>query len=194
RDGAVEVRIGFASKGYVRKGAPQKSGDVWVLRGTGGVEGAYAAIPRWYEAVGQRPPEGCDRAAMRARVIYSTGMKGPVEQHKRKGLGKGEYDGGFEAKREVLPALAALGANTVWIRPVNGGYNPDDYYCIDPETGTPDDFRDYVARAHAAGLLLSLGFDDFGYVPFFTDADWSLKRGELFRRRVAGGGRQASRT
>ncbi len=48
--------------------------------------------------------------------------------------------------------------------------------------------------AHAAGLLLSLGFDDFGYVPFFTDADWSLKRGELFRRRVAGGGRQASRT
>lgn len=48
--------------------------------------------------------------------------------------------------------------------------------------------------AHAAGLLLSLGFDDFGYVPFFTDAGWSLKRGELFRRRVAGGGRQASRT
>ena len=154
RDGAVEVRIGFASKGYVRKGAPQKSGDVWVLRGTGGIEGAYAAIPRWYEAVGQRPPEGCDRAAMRARVVYSTGMKGPVEQHRRNGQGPGEYDGGFAAKREVIPAIAALGANTVWVRPVNGGYNPDDYYRIDPEAGTPDDFRDYVARAHSAGLAL----------------------------------------
>ena len=43
--------------------------------------------------------------------------------------------------------------------------------------------------AHAAGLLLSLGFDDFGYVPFFTDAGWSLKRGELFRRRVAAAGK-----
>ena len=46
RDGAVEVNIGFASKGYVHKGAPQKSGDVWVLRGTGGIECAYAtAVP-----------------------------------------------------------------------------------------------------------------------------------------------------
>ena len=154
RDGAVEVNIGFASKGYVHKGAPQKSGDVWVLRGTGGIECAYAAIPRWYEAVGQRPPEGSDRAAMMARVVYSTGMKGPVEQHRRKGQGPGEYDGGFAAKREVIPAIAALGANTVWVRPVNGGYNPDDYYRIDPEAGTPDDFRDYVARAHSAELAV----------------------------------------
>lgn len=56
RNGAVEVTVGFASRGYVRKGTPQKSGDVWVLRGIGGLDGAFAMVPRWYEAVGQRPP------------------------------------------------------------------------------------------------------------------------------------------
>lgn len=154
RDGAVEVSVSFASKGYVRKGKPQKSGDVWVLRGSDGLDGAFAAIARWHEVVGQRPPEGSDPGAMMSRVVYSTDMKGPVEQRRRKGQGEGEFDGGFAAKREALPALAALGANTVWVRPVNGGYNPNDYYRIDPEAGTPDDFRDYVARAHSAGLAV----------------------------------------
>ena len=41
----------------------------------------------------------------------------------------------------------------------------------------------------AARHLLSLGFDDFGYVPFFREADWSRQRGELFRRRVVAAGK-----
>ena len=43
--------------------------------------------------------------------------------------------------------------------------------------------------AAAARHLLSLGFGDFGYVPFFRDSDWSRQRGELFRRRVVAAGK-----
>lgn len=150
--GTVEVAVSFNSRGYVRSGAPQKSGDVWVLHGTGGRAAALAKIPEWHAVVGQRPPVGHDRAKMLGLVLYSTGMKGPVEISRPSWASPGEYDGGFRAKREVLPAVSALGVNTVWVRPVNGGYNPDDYYRIDEVVGTPDDFRDYTARAHANGL------------------------------------------
>ena len=152
RTGTVEVAISFQSRGYVHAGRPQQVGDVWVLRGTGGLEGALAQIPAWYAAVGQHPPAGYDRNRMLNRVLYSTGMKGPVENSRPSWGPRGEYDGGFRAKREVLPTLGALGVSTIWIRPVNGGYNPDDYYRLDDEVGTSEDFRDYTARAHALGL------------------------------------------
>lgn len=70
RDGAVEVRIGFASKGYVRKGAPQKSGDVWVLRGTG--DGA-APRRRFH---GQRPFKGQTPALRGASGDRPAGLYG----------------------------------------------------------------------------------------------------------------------
>ena len=43
--------------------------------------------------------------------------------------------------------------------------------------------------ACAAEVLLSLGFGDYGYVPFFSDAGWSRTRGELFGRRIAAAGK-----
>lgn len=43
--------------------------------------------------------------------------------------------------------------------------------------------------ACAARHLLALGFGDFAYVPFFGGADWSKKRGELFRRHITAAGK-----
>lgn len=41
----------------------------------------------------------------------------------------------------------------------------------------------------AAQHLLALGFRDFGYVPFSGGADWSRRRRDLFRRRIAAAGK-----
>lgn len=154
RPGGVEVVLKFQSAGFVRRGDRQKVGDVWMLRGRGNLASAYSMIPKWYAAVGQRPPEGHDHDKMVANVVYSTGMKGPVEYAQPEWQRRIAYDGGFAEKQRVIPAIAALGANVIWMRPVNGGYNPDDYYRIDSEVGTPRQFRDYVDNAHAHGLMV----------------------------------------
>ncbi|MGI3784951.1 MAG: glycoside hydrolase family 13 protein [Janthinobacterium lividum] len=57
-----------------------------------------------------------------------------------------------------LDAVAALGADAVWLSPfypspqVDGGYDISDYCGVDPLLGTLEDFDRLIARAHTLGL------------------------------------------
>ncbi|WP_194784407.1 glycoside hydrolase family 13 protein [Actinomyces haliotis] len=57
-----------------------------------------------------------------------------------------------------LDHLAELGVDAVWLSPfypspqVDAGYDVSDYFDVEPELGTLDDFDALVARAHALGL------------------------------------------
>jgi glycosidase len=56
-----------------------------------------------------------------------------------------------------LDEIADLGANTIWFMPVfegpsDHGYAVSDYYAIEQDYGTLQDFRDLVEAAHARGL------------------------------------------
>ncbi len=66
-----------------------------------------------------------------------------------------------------LPYIRDLGFNVVWVMPVmknaypidNGigpGYNIVDFYNVAPEYGTNQDFKNFVAQAHALGLKVIL--------------------------------------
>ena len=75
--------------------------------------------------------------------------------------------GTIPAAASLLQHIKDMGFNVVWMMPVmknafpinNGtgpGYNIIDFYNVAPEYGTNDQFKDFVAQAHALGLKVIL--------------------------------------
>ena len=66
--------------------------------------------------------------------------------------------GDFPGLTARLGHIADLGANAVWLLPFypsplrDDGYDISDYTAVNPAYGTLDDFRAFVAAAHARGL------------------------------------------
>ncbi|MFQ6093643.1 MAG: alpha-amylase family glycosyl hydrolase [bacterium] len=56
-----------------------------------------------------------------------------------------------------LPEIKDLGVTAIWLMPINEGpsdhgYAVSDYYTIEADYGTMDDFREFIATAHDLGL------------------------------------------
>ena len=73
------------------------------------------------------------------------------------------HGGALTKAIKLLPYLQKLGVNAIQLMPVNEfsgdrswGYNPSDVYAIERAYGTPDEFRDFVAAAHAAGMAVTV--------------------------------------
>ena len=75
-------------------------------------------------------------------------------------------EGTFAAAAEQLPRLRDLGVTIVWLMPIHeigaenrkgtlgSPYSVKDYFSVNPEFGTLDDFRNFVDRAHELGLYV----------------------------------------
>lgn len=73
-------------------------------------------------------------------------------------------EGTFKAFEADLPRIKALGADILWLMPVNpigvknrkgslgSYYSVKDYLTVNPEFGTMDDFKSLVKKAHELGL------------------------------------------
>lgn len=91
-------------------------------------------------------------------------------------------EGTFRAAQAQLPRLKALGVDILWLMPVHpigeenrkGGlgspYSVKDYYGVNPEFGTLDDLRAFVAEAHRQGMYVILD-----WVPNHTAWDNPLR-------------------
>ena len=121
-------------------------------------------------------------------------------------------DGTLKAAERLLPHIASLGADIVYLCPVTLAdddprrefwsdrqkkselenpkniYRVGDYYAVDPEYGTDDDLKSFVAEAHKLGLrvILDLVYYHCGPAAVFLDehpdfvvreADGSVKNG-----------------
>ena len=72
----------------------------------------------------------------------------------------------------------SLGANCIWLMPIDKahsyhGYDVTDYYHVDPQYGTDDDFRALVSEAHRRGIRVIVDFvpnHSSSYHPFFQAA------------------------
>ncbi len=69
----------------------------------------------------------------------------------------------FLRASKAMPYLKGLGINAIQLMPVcefpgerSWGYNPGDLFAIESSLGTPDDFREFVAAAHANGIAVLL--------------------------------------
>lgn len=79
-------------------------------------------------------------------------------------------EGTFKAAQAKLADLKALGVNTLWLMPIHpigkekrkgslgSPYSVKDYFEINPELGTKEDFKNFVKAAHELGLKVILDF------------------------------------
>lgn len=73
-------------------------------------------------------------------------------------------EGTFKAFEKHLPELKKLGVDILWLMPVNpigklnrkgtlgSYYSVKDYKAVNPEFGTPEDFKNLVSKAHSMGF------------------------------------------
>ena len=146
RADGFSVRTFFACKGHVRKGVPQKVGDVWTCFRPGTRETALGNMSAWFREVGQVPP--ADRPEwLKKLTLYSMHPGGTTGSLCRDW-------GGFAVATDYLPRLKELGCNAVWLMPLEDQsiYWPRDYYKLQEGIGSPDDYKAFVSRAHALGM------------------------------------------
>ena len=73
-------------------------------------------------------------------------------------------DEGFRSVQAKLPYLRDLGVTALWLSPVNlspagdFGYAVKDYFSLNPNYGTKEDFRALVQAAHAQGIRVLMDF------------------------------------
>ncbi|MCB1302051.1 MAG: alpha-amylase, partial [Tetrasphaera sp.] len=77
-------------------------------------------------------------------------------------------EGTLRAAAEQLPRIKDLGVDIVWLMPVNpigevnrkgslgSPYAVQDYFAVNPDLGTLQDLKDFVAQAHSLGLYVIL--------------------------------------
>jgi glycosidase len=77
-------------------------------------------------------------------------------------------EGTFRAAQRELPRLRALGVDVIWLMPIHpigvqnrkgtlgSPYAVRDYFDVNPEFGTKEDFRGFVDAAHAQGMRVIL--------------------------------------
>jgi len=77
-------------------------------------------------------------------------------------------EGTFAAAMQELPRLKELGVDILWLMPIHpigaehrkgtlgSPYSVQDYYAVNPEFGTEEDFRAFVDAAHAQGFKVIL--------------------------------------
>lgn len=144
--GAVRISQSFSVAARMKAGAEQEMGQASCYVVEGNAEAALRSIHAWMRRHGQTTPAGRPDW-FRCAVLYSYHPGGTIGSQFRD-------LGGFEPATKLLDAIANLGANSVWIMPIEDAsvYHPRDYYQFQPGLGTPDDYRRLVARAHALNL------------------------------------------
>lgn len=90
----------------------------------------------------------------------------------------GDGIGDFNGVTSKLDYLQSLGVNAVWLMPINPspsyhGYDVTDYYNVNPQYGTMEDFKRLLAEAHKRNIHVIIDMvlnHTSSQHPFFADA------------------------
>ena len=93
----------------------------------------------------------------------------------------GDGIGDFNGITQKLDYLESLGVNAIWLMPINPspayhGYHITNFYAVDPEYGTKDDFKHLLDEAHKKNIRIIMDFvvnHTSTSHPFFVDANSS---------------------
>ncbi len=100
-------------------------------------------------------------------------------------------EGTFKSIQQKIPYLKKLGVDIVWLMPIypigekgrkgtlGSPYSVRNYYEVNPEFGTKEDFRDLVETIHKAGMKVIIGFvpnhSANDYVEMAAHPDWFMR-------------------
>ncbi len=91
----------------------------------------------------------------------------------------GDGIGDFNGVTAKLDYLQSLGINAIWLMPINPspsyhGYDVTDYYNVNPDYGTMDDFKHLLAEAHKRNIHIIIDMvlnHTSSQHPFFVNAN-----------------------
>ncbi|MCQ3937274.1 MAG: alpha-amylase [Chloroflexi bacterium] len=91
----------------------------------------------------------------------------------------GDGIGDFNGIAQKLDYLEALGVNAIWLMPIHPspsyhGYDVTDYYAVNPEYGTMNDFKNLLNEAHRRDIRIIIDFvinHTSSRHPWFVDAN-----------------------
>ncbi|MCU6434512.1 alpha-glucosidase C-terminal domain-containing protein [Undibacterium sp. Jales W-56] len=100
-------------------------------------------------------------------------------------------EGSFQKFEEYLPELKKMGVTVIWLMPINpigeknrkgtlgSYYAVKDYKGVNPEFGTPADFKHLVNAIHAAGMYVIID-----WVPNHTawDHPWATEHPDFYKK------------
>lgn len=202
-NGAAVIQYNFKSYGYLEAGKSQRIGPAYFKPARKTIdEQMKTGIRELYREVGLTFPK--DRPDwLKDAIIFNASVGGSS-------YSKALTLGGFHAARtELLPRLRSLGFNTVWFRPIEevSQYHPRDYFKVNPEYGTAEEFRELVRAAHDSGMKVMLGivphgrnaaagairgnppealiFDRNGNVPRYLAFDYKSPQWQEYMKKVA---------
>ncbi len=77
--------------------------------------------------------------------------------------GNGDGIGDFKGITENLDYLKEMGIDAVWLMPTCDsstyhGYNINDYYAVEPDYGTMEEFEEMIKKAHEKGIKIIIDF------------------------------------
>ena len=73
-------------------------------------------------------------------------------------------NGTISGLTEMIPYFVELGCDAIWVAPpypgpmIDGGYDTVDMTAIHPDLGTLEDFDEFIAKCHDAGMRIMLDF------------------------------------
>lgn len=137
--------------------------------------GALSALP----VTAQTRSEVVHPAWTKNATIYEANIR----QHSK--------EGSFQKFEEYLPELKKMGVKVIWLMPINpigeknrkgtlgSYYAVRDYRGVNPEFGTPADFKKLVKSIHAQGMYVIID-----WVPNHTawDHPWAEKHPEFYKK------------
>lgn len=91
----------------------------------------------------------------------------------------GDGIGDFNGITQKLDYIQSLGVNAIWLMPINPspsyhGYDVLNYYTVNPQYGTLDDFKNLLAEAHKRDIKIIIDLvlnHTSSQHPFFVDAN-----------------------
>ncbi len=164
----AQIALPEAQSAWILSAHADWQGDLALLPEVEVAAEAAAPAPPDFDPLPIRKPE---TAWFGERVIYSLFVRSFRDSD---GDGIGDLRGVIEG----LDYIQSLGADTIWLLPIFSspsyhGYDTTDYYSINPDYGTREDFLALIEAVRARGMYLLIDYvanHTSDQHPFFRDA------------------------
>lgn len=162
-EGGFILRHDFDTLLHLRPGQELSLGTQVIEIVLGDERELREALARFSDTLGNGPPTDVP-AHLRGGCLYELHPWGRIES-----WGAGDRGNRFPRITAQLPFLRELGVTTLWLLPVSAPppwvYTLPEFNYVARESGTPEELRELVQRAHELGMKVAIDLVVYGVHP-----------------------------